>query len=100
MGAPATGRLCSRRASVLQGQQRWGQFRRERDPGQLFRDFPQAALDGRTVGSPAGLGQFRVAPGPEESARAVYRAPTTPGSVAARSTGSAPIAAFWLINRA
>src|SRR5260370_3933372 len=47
---------------------------RERDPGQLFGDCPQAALDGRVAGSPAGVGQFRVAPGPEQSARAVVLA--------------------------
>src|SRR6266704_2909320 len=47
---------------------------RERDPGQLFRDCPQAALDGGVAGLTAGVGQFRVAPGPEESARAVVLA--------------------------
>ena len=51
-----------------------GRSDRERDPGQLFRDCPQAALDGGVMGLPAGVGQFRVAPGPEESARAVVLA--------------------------
>src|SRR5216683_6777906 len=52
----------------------WAGSDRKRDPGQLFGDCPQAALDGRVVGLPAGLGEFRVAPGPEQSARAVVLA--------------------------
>jgi hypothetical protein len=31
---------------------------RERDSGQLFGDCPEAALDGRVVGLPAGVGQL------------------------------------------
>src|SRR5215472_7426371 len=46
----------------------------EGDPGQVFGDCPQAALGGGVAGSPAGCGRFRVAPGPEESARAVVLA--------------------------
>src|SRR5215831_11187886 len=52
----------------------WAGSDRERDPGQLFGDCPQAALDGRVAGLPAGFGQFRVAPGPEQPARAVVLA--------------------------
>src|SRR5712671_1755256 len=52
----------------------WAGSDREGDPGQLFGDCPQAAPDGRVAGLPAGCGQFRVAPGPEDSARAVVLA--------------------------
>src|SRR5215472_6545818 len=47
---------------------------REGDPGQLFGDCPQAALDGGVVGLPAGVGQCRVAPGAEQPAGAVVLA--------------------------
>src|SRR5260370_8204334 len=68
----------------------WAGSDRERDPGQLFGDCPQAALDGRVAGLPAGPGQFRVAPGPEESARAVVLAAQPAGGGPAPQDGPPP----------